>query len=189
LNRWLPADSGQSPKVRRVRGREKDRILDAPRRDCSRRRLCPNPDRSGHLLSRAWLSSPVRSDVGGERCRRRGVHLQGARNERVVRRPPSAKKTGAHQPEAPSVAGPLAERAGRASREAEACPTARLCLFHHPGARDEGRSHGTRWLGPSPRESGEPLYRRRTAASLTTSADRCLREHDRGPLEHPKLPG
>jgi hypothetical protein len=31
--------------------------LDTPHRDCSRRRLCPNPDRFGHLLSRLPLSS------------------------------------------------------------------------------------------------------------------------------------
>jgi hypothetical protein len=31
--------------------------LDTPHRDCSRRRLCPNPDRFGHLLSRLPPSS------------------------------------------------------------------------------------------------------------------------------------
>jgi hypothetical protein len=31
--------------------------LDTPHRDCSRRRLCPNPDRFGHLLSRLPFSS------------------------------------------------------------------------------------------------------------------------------------
>jgi hypothetical protein len=31
--------------------------LDTPHRDCSRRRLCPNPDRFGHLLSRVPTSS------------------------------------------------------------------------------------------------------------------------------------
>lgn len=36
-------------------GVEKEPNLDIPHRDCSRRRLRPNPDRSGHLLSRAPL--------------------------------------------------------------------------------------------------------------------------------------
>ena len=35
--------------------------LDTPHRDCSRRRLCPNPDRFGHLLSR--LPPSARSGV------------------------------------------------------------------------------------------------------------------------------
>jgi hypothetical protein len=47
---------GQPPKVRRVRGRETP-CLDTPHRDCSRRRLRPNPDRFGHLLSRTPASS------------------------------------------------------------------------------------------------------------------------------------
>jgi len=31
-------------------------ILDAPRRDCSRQRLRPDPDRFGHLLSQTTFS-------------------------------------------------------------------------------------------------------------------------------------
>jgi hypothetical protein len=41
--------------------------LDTPHHDCSRRRLCPNPDRSRHLVSRAPFFHPVRRDAGRER--------------------------------------------------------------------------------------------------------------------------
>jgi len=53
-----------------VRGRGKP-LLDAPRGDCSSRRLCPDLDRSGRLLSRPSLSRPVRSDAGREGYRHR----------------------------------------------------------------------------------------------------------------------
>jgi len=38
--------------------------LDTPHRDCSRRRLCPNPDRFGPPLVAETAFFPVRSDVG-----------------------------------------------------------------------------------------------------------------------------
>jgi hypothetical protein len=115
LGRRSPFDPGQSPKVLRVRGRGQP-CLDTPHRDCSRWRLRPDPDRFGPpLVASIHPSSPVRSDVGREGCRRRRARLQSVRGERVVRRPPSAKKTCAHQPEGPSVARPLAMRAGRSS--------------------------------------------------------------------------
>lgn len=98
-------------------GVEDNRCLDTPHRDCSRWRLRPDPDRFGPpLVASIHPSSPVRNDVGREGCRRRRARLQSVRGERVVRRPPSAKKTCAHQPEGPSVARPLAMRAGRSSR-------------------------------------------------------------------------
>jgi hypothetical protein len=43
--------------------------LDAPHRDCSRRRLRPNPDRFGPPLVAGTARFPVRSDVGRGRCR------------------------------------------------------------------------------------------------------------------------
>jgi hypothetical protein len=55
---------------------------------------------------------PVRSDGGEERNRQRGAHLHGARSERVVRRPTSAKRRDVHQPEGPSIGRPRASRAG-----------------------------------------------------------------------------
>ena len=80
--------------------------LDTLHHDCSRRRLCPNPDRSRHLVSRAPFFRPVRRDAGRERVRRRHDCLHRSRDERVVRRPTSAKKSDVHQPEGPSIEGP-----------------------------------------------------------------------------------
>jgi hypothetical protein len=62
----LPFNRGRPPGVRRARGRELPN-LDIPHRDCSRRRLRPNPDRSGHLLSRTplfALSGETRGESG-----------------------------------------------------------------------------------------------------------------------------
>jgi hypothetical protein len=50
-------DRGQSPSRPEVRGRGQP-VLDAPRDDCSARRLCPNLDPLGRLLSRSSLSCP-----------------------------------------------------------------------------------------------------------------------------------
>jgi len=58
--RWRP------PKVLRVRGRSSP-SLDLPSRDCSRERLCPDPDRFRHLVSRHSLSPCLESTwVTGE---------------------------------------------------------------------------------------------------------------------------
>jgi len=80
--------------------------LDAPRHDCSRRRLCPNPDRSRHLVSRAPSFALSGETRGRERVRRRHDGLHRSRDERVVRRPTSAKKSDGHQPAGPSIEGP-----------------------------------------------------------------------------------
>jgi hypothetical protein len=71
-------DRGQSPKRLVVRGRGKP-LLDVPRGDCSSRRLGPDLDRSGRLLSRPSLSRPVRSDAGREGYRHRIARLHGSR--------------------------------------------------------------------------------------------------------------
>ena len=61
----------------------------------------------------------------------RDVHLQGARNERVVRRPISAKRSDAHQPEGPSVAG-RSRANGEESHQTDELPVDRFQrLFHH----------------------------------------------------------
>jgi len=87
--------------------------LDTPHRDCSRWRLRPDPDRFGHLLSRAppaSLSGATREESSAAICCAR---LQGMRGARIVRRPISAKKPSVHRTEGPSVVGPFAERTGR----------------------------------------------------------------------------
>ena len=60
-------------------GVEEQPVLDAPRGDCSPRRLRPNLDPLGRLLSRPSLSCPVRSDAGRKRGRHRNARLQGSR--------------------------------------------------------------------------------------------------------------
>jgi hypothetical protein len=80
--------------------------LDTLHHDCSRRRLCPNPDRSRHLVSRAPFLALSGETWGRERARRRCDCLHRSRDERVVRRPTSAKKSDVHQPEGPSIEGP-----------------------------------------------------------------------------------
>jgi hypothetical protein len=52
LDRSLPFDRRRPPRLLRVRGRGSP-SLGAPSRDCSRKRLRPNPDRLRHLVSRA----------------------------------------------------------------------------------------------------------------------------------------
>lgn len=108
--------------------------LDIPRSDCSPRRLCPNPDRSGHLVSRSTVFCPVRRDVGKKRARRRRVCLHRRCDERVVRRPVSAKKPDVHQPEVPSIARPSPEGRRREPRRCSAAlrpPTG--AFFTSPG--------------------------------------------------------
>jgi hypothetical protein len=94
-NRWRYAGSGvENPS------------LDTPHRDCSRQGLRPNPDRSGHLVSRRPIFA-----LSGETRRKKGIAgvaptCTAGATQRVVRRSISAKKPDAHQPEVPSVTGP-----------------------------------------------------------------------------------
>jgi hypothetical protein len=60
-------------------GVEEDRSSTFPADDCSSRRLGPDLDRSGRLLSRPSLSRPVRSDAGREGYRHRIACLHGSR--------------------------------------------------------------------------------------------------------------
>ena len=70
FDRSLPLDRGRPPRVRRVRGRGSP-SLGAPSRDCSRKRLRPNPDRLRHLVSRALSVTRSGVDVGDGRSRQR----------------------------------------------------------------------------------------------------------------------
>ena len=70
VDRSLPFDRGRPPRVRRVRGRGSP-SLGAPSRDCSRKRLCPNPDRLRHLVSRTLSVTRSGVDVGDGRSRQR----------------------------------------------------------------------------------------------------------------------
>ena len=70
FDRSLPLDRGRPPRVRRVRGRGSP-SLGAPSRDCSRKRLRPNPDRLRHLVSRTLSVTRSGVDVGDGRSRQR----------------------------------------------------------------------------------------------------------------------
>jgi hypothetical protein len=70
FDRSLPFDRRRPPRVRGVRGRGSP-SLGAPSRDCSRKRLRPNPDRLRHLVSRALSVTRSGVDVGDGRSRQR----------------------------------------------------------------------------------------------------------------------
>jgi hypothetical protein len=70
FDRSLPFDRRRPPRVRRVRGRGSP-SLGAPSRDCSRKRLRPNPDRLRHLVSRTLSVTRSGVDVGDGRSRQR----------------------------------------------------------------------------------------------------------------------
>jgi hypothetical protein len=112
-------------------GVEKEPNLDIPHRDCSRRRLRPNPDRSGHLLSRAPPFALSGKTWGRERYRQHRACLHRRYDERVVRRLISAKKPDAHQPEGPSIARP-SKRTVEALRSAQTVRSTCRRLFHQP---------------------------------------------------------
>lgn len=116
--------------------------LDALHRDCSRRGLCPNPDRFRHLLSRACLCFPVRSDVGREACRRRDARLHGRRGERVVRRRPPAKEDWRSPTRGAFRRGAIRLRGLGCSSGGQSHRLPCLRFFHHREDPCEGRSPG-----------------------------------------------
>jgi hypothetical protein len=118
IDRSLPLDRGtKPPRLRRVRGRGSPN-LDIPFRDCSQKRLRPNPDRLRLLASRAWTFILSGVDSDQEPYRQRCLRLQGEDSERAVRRPISAKKSDVHQPEGPSIARSFANERGTSPNSA-----------------------------------------------------------------------
>lgn len=107
-------DRWQTPRLRRVRGRGSPN-LDIPFRDCSQKRLRPNPDRLRRLVSRRSFLNRMWRHVDQERARQRYRCLQGEGSERAVRRLISAKKPDVHQPEGSSIARPFANEQGTSS--------------------------------------------------------------------------
>jgi hypothetical protein len=119
--------------------------LDTPHRDCSRWRLRPDPDRSGHLASQtspASLSGETRepSDAASaaHACKARAA--RGSCDARSPRR-----ESDVHQPEGPSVNGPFASERDASRRAAEAVRRSRERLFHCRGtlARDARKGFPT----------------------------------------------
>lgn len=154
------ASQGQGPRTP---------CLGSPRRDCSRRRLRPDPDRSGHLLSRGPLFFPVRRDAGKGRSRRRVARLHGARHGRVVRRLPSAKRGDVHQPEGPSVQRLHAVRAGECRRAGQDRASTTTSAFFTTGRHARGTLARAPEARPRGMESDESPAYRLTAAPLWTS--------------------
>jgi hypothetical protein len=143
--------------------------LDAPHRDCSRRRLRPNPDRFGHLLSRVPPSSRSgvtwgEDDAANAACACKAHVARGSCDARFPRR----DRTFTNPRGLLSLA--VRERTGRRLSGQASCPaTASSAFFTTQDAR-EGRSHETRWPGLSTRKNGEPSCCRRPQRPLTTSA-------------------
>jgi hypothetical protein len=116
--------------------------LDTHHRDCSRRGLRPNPDRFGHLVSRAPSFALSGETRGRERVRRHRACLHRKRNERVVRRPTSAKKSDVHQPEGPSVERAVPKDGGEFSNSLD-CPIDLPAPFSPPGPARETLVQGS----------------------------------------------
>lgn len=187
----LPWRTG-SPRSRAITGQVRGQgprrpFPGAPRGDCSSRRLRPNLDRSGRLLSRSSPSCPVRSDAGRERCRRRVARLQGPRargscDAEVPRRSP----TSTNPRHLLSRGRPRTD--GGACR-ADALPGSRPTPFSPPRAPGEGtpaRTLAARSIGVGDRRTSlAPMDRSapRDFCVRVRSAARCAAE-----LPPPKMP-
>jgi len=144
--------------------------LDAPHRDCSRRRLRPNPDRFGHLLSRLPLSSRSgvtwgESDAANAARACKARVARGSCDARFPRR--SRTLTNPRGLLSSAVRGANGEASLR---------TGKLLgdriqrFFHHRRGARGTPARLLRWLGLPTRKSGEPPCCRRPQRPLTTSA-------------------
>jgi hypothetical protein len=144
--------------------------LDAPHRDCSRRRLRPNPDRFGHLLSRLPPSSRSgvtwgESDAANAARACKARVARGSCDARFPRR--SRTFTNPRGLLSSAVRGANGEASLR---------TGKLFgdriqrFFHHRGGARGTPARLLRWLGLPTRKSGEPPCCRRPQRPLTTSA-------------------
>ena len=116
--------------------------LDTPHRDCSRRRLCPNPDRFGHLLSRVPTSSlsGVTWGEGDAANATRACKAHAARGSCDARFP-RRDRTFTNPRGLPSLAVRGAN--GEESLRTDELPGDRFQrLFHHQKNPCEGRSPG-----------------------------------------------
>jgi hypothetical protein len=144
--------------------------LGAPQRDCSRSGLCPNPDRFGHLLSRAAassLSGATRGEDGAATaahdCRPRAT--KGPCDAGSPRREPTfTNPRGLSSPGHPRRGWGARRAADEPLRATWAAP------FSPSRAPGEGRSRGIRWPGRSTSESSELLCLPTAAAPPATSA-------------------
>jgi hypothetical protein len=106
LPRWgVASPSRRPPEVRRARGRDKP-ISTLSTVIAHGGDFAPTPIAPGTSCREAPLFALSGETWGKERVRRRHACLHRSRDERVVRRPTSAKKPDVHQPEGPSIEGP-----------------------------------------------------------------------------------
>jgi hypothetical protein len=168
-NEGFPSNRGQPPELRRVRGRE-HRVSTLSAAIARGRDFAPTPIAPGTSCRRQRSLSCL-EDAGRDRCRRRSAHLHGTRRVRVVRRRTSAKRSGVHQPEGPSIAGPLSckHASGCAPQGASSGRPRFPRLFHHrePARGTLAQDPEARTFG---RESGKHPAVRSPAAPPTTSA-------------------
>lgn len=132
------------------------------RRDCSRRRLRPNPDRPGHLSSQD--ATPRRS---GATRRRTGA----ASDERSSKeRPPSGRHGAGHPRRGPASTDPRCLPSRGRSRANWHVPVSQgrqtwsRRLFHHRRGTQEDACVRSRWPdGPTARKANHPPSTRRSA--------------------------
>jgi hypothetical protein len=142
--RKLPSDRGSRRRCSRS-GVEQP-MLDIHGRDCSRPRLRPNPDRSGHLSSRDTIPRRSGATRWEKWCCQRRARLQGAPADRAVERGISAKMPGAHRPEVPSVTRTFANERSHA-REPKLTDSGAGAFFT-TGQRARGTpAHARPWPG------------------------------------------
>jgi len=119
--------------------------LDTPHRDCSRQRLCPNPDRFGHLLSRVPPSSRSgvtwgEDDAANAASACKAHAARGSCDGRFPRR----DRTFTNPRGLPSLA--VRDANGEASFRTASCSATAPSAFFTTKNPREGRSHGSRWL-------------------------------------------
>jgi hypothetical protein len=155
------ASQGQGPRTP---------YLGTPRRDCSRRRLRPDLDDSGHLLSRGppFSLSGATGETGGTASAARACRAHGATGSCGA--PPPRRGGTLTNPRGLSSTdcSQANRRIGRRAAEAGRRPT--TAPFSPPGDMSEGRSLGLRKLGLATMESDCSPACRLAAAPLRTSA-------------------
>jgi len=170
LDQKSPFGRGQPSELRRVRGRE-HRVSTLSTTIARGRDFAPTPIAPG-TSCRRHRSLSCLEDAERNRCRRRSAHLHGTRRVRVVRRRTSAKRSGVHQPEGPSIAGPLSWRAWQRVRTAGSKLRAATLStpFSPPGACARDAREGPGGSVFQTGRSGKHPAVRSPAAPPTTSA-------------------
>jgi len=137
----------------------------APKKD-----FAPTPIASDSLRREFSFFSLSGVDAGQERYRRRRPRLQGKDSERVVRRPISAKKSDAHQPEESSIVKPFANEREASPNSARLPGSVASTPFSPLRVRVRDAHRGVWQLGLATRGNRNPFHCQLAAAPFTTSA-------------------